>query len=79
MPLIPPHLRRPAAFVALGCWVLAASLGAWYAGDQRPGRFDSAVADVVYRAVGEGSMFARFLTGPTHPIVVYPVIALVIG
>jgi membrane-associated phospholipid phosphatase len=78
-PLIPLRLRRPAVFVALGCWVLAALLGAWYAGDHQPGRFDNAVADVVHGVVGEQGMFARFLTGPTHPIVVYPVIALVIG
>jgi membrane-associated phospholipid phosphatase len=66
-------------FVALACWVLAALVGAWYAGDHQPGRLDNTIADVVHRVVGEQGMFARFLTGPTHPIVVYPVIALVIG
>jgi membrane-associated phospholipid phosphatase len=66
-------------FVALACWVLAALLGAWYAGDHQPGRLDARVADVVHGVVGEETMFARVLTGPTHPIVVYPIIALVIG
>jgi membrane-associated phospholipid phosphatase len=64
---------------ALVCWVLAALLGAWYAGDHQAGAFDAAVARGIDSVVGEQSMVARVLSGPTHPLVVYPVIALTIG
>ncbi len=78
-PLLPARSHRPAVLTALVCWVLAALLGAWYAGQHQAGAFDSAVARGIDSVVGEGSMFARVLSGPTHPVVVYPVIALTIG
>lgn len=78
-PLIPTRLRLPAALLALACWVLAALLGVWYAGDHHAGPFDAAVARGVDSVVGEHSMFARVLTGPSHPVVVYPLIALTLG
>lgn len=78
-PLIPTRLRLPAALVALACWVPAAILGAVYAGDHSAGPFDAAVARGIDSVVGQESMFARVLTGPTHPIVVYPLIALTLG
>lgn len=78
-PLIPTRLRLPATLVALACWALAAILGAVYAGDHQAGPLDAAVARGIDSVVGEQSMFARVLTGPTHPIVVYPLIALTVG
>jgi membrane-associated phospholipid phosphatase len=79
MPLVPAHLRRPAALTAVVCWVLVALLGAWYAGDQVAGGLDGAIADGVHRAIGEQTFTARLLTGPSHPIVSYPVIAFTVG
>ncbi|HEY1570186.1 MAG TPA: hypothetical protein VGG05_02495 [Pseudonocardiaceae bacterium] len=79
MPLIPAHLRRPAALTALVCWVLTAVLGAWYAGQRVAGHVDGAVADAVRRTIGEQTFTARLLTGPSHPVVIYPVIAFVVG
>lgn len=78
-PLVPARLRMPVVVVTVVCWVLAALLGLRYAGQHGPGPFDAAIATAVHGAMVEHGMFARVLTGPTHPIVVYPVIALVIG
>jgi undecaprenyl-diphosphatase len=78
-PLVPQSLRRPAVLVAIGCWVVAAALGVWYAGEHTPGGVDATIVRWVHAAITEEGMFARVLTGPTHPIVTYPVIALVLG
>lgn len=78
-PLVPTRLRRPAVLVALACWVLAAVLGAQFVGQHRPGGLDATIATDVHHVLTEQGMFARVLTGPTHPIVVYPVIALAVG
>lgn len=79
MPLVPEHLRRPAALTAMVCWVLVALLGAGYAGERVAGGLDGGVADAVHHAIGDQSFTARLLTGPSHPLVIYPVIAFVVG
>lgn len=78
-PLVPVRLRRPAVLVAVACWVLAAVLGAQFVGQHRGSGFDGAIAHTVHGIMIEQGMVARLLTGPTHPIVVYPVIALTLG
>jgi undecaprenyl-diphosphatase len=78
-PLVPARLRRPVVLVTVVCWILAAVLGSRFVGQHRPGALDAAIAAAVHRVLTEHGMVARVLTGPTHPIVVYPVIALVLG
>lgn len=77
--LVPTRLRLPAGIVALVCWVLAAVLGLQFVGQHTAGGFDSAVAERVHAVLTEHGMAARILTGPTHPVVVYPVICLALG
>jgi undecaprenyl-diphosphatase len=65
--------------VTVVCWVAAAVLGSRYVGQHQPSSLDAAIARAVHDVLVEHGMFARVLTGPTHPVVVYPVIALVVG
>jgi PAP2 superfamily protein len=79
MPLVPERLRRPAALTAVVCWVLVVLLGVHYAGRPVAGGLDGAVAAAVHHAIGDQTFTARLLTGPSHPLVIYPVIAFTVG
>lgn len=77
--LVPARLRWPAIAVAVACWVLAGVLGAQFVGEHIAGGFDNSIANAVHGVLVEHGMVARLLTGPTHPIFVYPVIALTLA
>jgi undecaprenyl-diphosphatase len=79
MPLVPQQLRHPAALVAVVSWVLVVLLGAGYSGQTVAGGLDGSIAAAVHHAIGEQTFAARLLTGPSEPLVIYPVIAFTVG